>query len=59
MAKRPKRIQASWRRVEPPRTASASDFAPDYAYVRADLRRIAFLAAGFVALLALLSVLLD
>jgi hypothetical protein len=39
--------------------AGSGEFHPDYSYVRADLRRIAVLAAGFVSLLVLLSFLLD
>jgi len=39
--------------------AGSGEFHPDYSYVRADLRRIAVLATGFVSLLVLLSFFLD
>lgn len=39
--------------------AGSGEFHPDYNYVRADLRRIAVLAAGFASLLVLLSFFLD
>jgi len=41
------------------RSTSDEGFAPDYSHVVQDLRRIGVLAVGFVALLVLLSVLLN
>jgi len=43
----------------PTRAAAVQDFQPDYSYVRADLRRIAVLAAAFISLLIALSFILD
>lgn len=40
-------------------TPPAKDFNPDYGYVRSDLRRIGFLAAGLLAALVALAVLLK
>jgi hypothetical protein len=37
---------------------AAADFAPDYSYVRKDLRRIAIIAGGILAALLLLAVVL-
>jgi hypothetical protein len=42
-----------------PRAAGAQDFHPDYGYVRADLRRIAYLAGAFLSLLVVLSFIID
>jgi hypothetical protein len=40
-------------------TRASSDFAPDYSYVRKDLRRIAIIAGGILAALLLLAVVLS
>jgi len=40
-------------------TRAGSDFAPDYSYVRKDLRRIAIIAGGILAALLLLAVVLG
>jgi len=42
-----------------PRAGGVADFQPDYGYVRADLRRIAYLAGAFLSLLIILSFLID
>jgi len=39
-------------------TRASSDFAPDYSYVRKDLRRIAIIAGGILAALLVLAVVL-
>ena len=39
-------------------SAPARDFAPDYGYVRSDLRRIGVLAAGLLSLLVVLAFIL-
>lgn len=57
MAKRGRRIEGAGRPSARP--GAPSDFQPDYAYVRADLRRIAVLAAGFLSLLVILALLLN
>ena len=41
------------------RAAGTQDFLPDYGYVRADLRRIAYLAGAFLSLLVILSFIID
>lgn len=40
-------------------TAAGADFNPDYSYVRADLKRIGFLAGTFLVLIVVLSFLLN
>ena len=42
-----------------PRAAGSPEFNPDYGYVRADLRRIAYLAGTFLSLLVILSFIID
>lgn len=41
----------------PPR--ASSEFAPDYSYVRKDLRRIALIAGGILAVLLVLAIVLN
>lgn len=44
--------------VNAPKAASRTftpDFKPDYTYVKEDLKRIAYLAAGFIVILVVLS----
>jgi hypothetical protein len=40
-------------------TGTGADFNPDYSYVRADLKRIGFLAGTFLVLIFVLSFLLN
>jgi hypothetical protein len=40
-------------------TRGSSDFAPDYSYVRKDLRRIAIIAGGILAALLALAIVLT
>jgi hypothetical protein len=42
-----------------PRSGGSLEFTPDYSYVRADLKRIGFLAGTFLVLLFVLSFLLN
>ena len=42
-----------------PRTAGTQAFNPDYGTVRADLRRIAYLAGAFLSLLVILSFIIN
>ena len=42
-----------------PRTAGTQAFNPEYGTVRADLRRIAYLAGTFLSLLVILSFIID
>ncbi len=58
MAKRNEK-SASPRNRAAPRAAGVQEFQPDYGYVRADLRRIAYLAGAFLSLLFILSFLID
>ena len=58
MAKRNEKSDSPRNRAAP-RAAGAADFQPDYGYVRADLRRIAYLAGAFLTLLIILSFLID
>ena len=58
MAKRNEKSDSPRNRAAP-RAAGAADFQPDYGYVRADLRRIAYLAGAFLSLLIVLSFLID
>ena len=58
MAKRNEKSNSPRNRAAP-RAAGAADFQPDYGYVRADLRRIAYLAGAFLSLLIILSFLID
>lgn len=58
MAKRNEKTESPRIRAAP-RAAGTQDFHPDYGYVRADLRRIAYLAGAFFSLLVILSFILD
>ena len=58
MAKRNEKSDSPRNRAAP-RATGAADFQPDYGYVRADLRRIAYLAGAFLSLLIILSFLID
>jgi len=58
VAKRTERTDSPRRRWAP-KAAASQEFAPDYAYVRADLRRIAYLAGAFLPLLVILSFVID
>jgi hypothetical protein len=59
MAKRSKRIERRSTGASGETARPAPEFAPDYGYVRADLRRIAILAGGLLMLLLLLSLVVD
>jgi hypothetical protein len=43
----------------PVQPRSSPEFAPDYSYVRKDLRRIAFIAGGILAALLVLAIILN
>jgi hypothetical protein len=58
VAKRPARTENRADRA-PGRAGTTLDFNPDYSYVRADLRRIAYLAAAFISLLVILKFVID
>ena len=58
MAKRYEKSDSPRNRAAP-RAAGAQEFQPDYGYVRADLRRIAYLAGAFFSLLVILKFIID
>jgi len=58
VAKRNEKSVSSRNRAAP-RAAAAQEFHPDYGYVRADLRRIAYLAGAFLSLFVILSFIID
>jgi len=58
VAKRPERSDSRAARSTA-RAGVLQEFNPDYSYVRADLRRIAFLAAAFFSLLIVMSFLIH
>ena len=58
MAKRSGKTD-SLRNRTAPRAAGSPEFNPDYGYVRADLRRIAYMAGAFLSLLVILSFIID
>jgi hypothetical protein len=57
VAKQSKKVDRPASRAAP--RAGTLEWNPDYGYVRADVRRIAYLAGAFISLLLILSFVVD